>query len=102
MFLQKGTVLLSIWDVSKEALESGHLAGLFNLSILTTIIQMAPILLVGWLPRSREELWELNAKPYSGSSWGGSAFLLILAGSMAYTLTVTILNITRPGWSGGS
>jgi hypothetical protein len=95
-------VLLSIWDVSKETLESGQLSGLFNLSVLTTIIQMTPIVLVGWLPHSREELGELNAKPYSGSNWGGAAFLLILVGSMAYTLTVTILNITRPGWSGGS
>lgn len=95
-------MLLSIWDVSKETLELGQLSGLFNLSVLTTIIQTLPILLVGWLPHSREELWALNAKPYSGSAWGGAAFLLILAGSMAYTLTVTMLNITRPGWSGGS
>jgi hypothetical protein len=94
-------MLLSIWDVRKKALEAGELSGLFNLTVLTTAIQVSPIALVGWmLPDGRDELRALNDKPFSGSSWGGFAFLLVLGGSMVYTLAVTVLNVLRPGWAG--
>jgi hypothetical protein len=96
------TTLLGIWDVSKEALEAGHLDGLFNLSVLTTAFQMSPILILFWLPQGRDELYALAKKPYSGSPIGGGIFLTILFGSMSYTFIVAILNIVDPGWAGES
>lgn len=96
------SLLLGIWDTSKEAFERGDLDGLYNLSVLTTVIQLSPILILNWFPGSRLELKELGKKPYSGSRIGGALFLLILFLSMACTLSVGILNILKPGWSGGS
>jgi Na+/melibiose symporter-like transporter len=97
------TTLLGIWDVSKRALEIGELDGMFNLSILTTVIQMSPVLIIGWLPHGRDELLALAQKPYSGASpLGGGIFLAILFGSTAYAFTIAILNMTNPGWAGES
>ncbi|KAL7567442.1 hypothetical protein ACA910_021401 [Epithemia clementina (nom. ined.)] len=96
------SLLLGIWDVSKDALEKGDLDGLFNLSLLTTVIQISPLLFLGWLPRDRKELEALASKPFSGSPIGGGIFLSVLFCSMAWTFVVAILNIVRPNWAGGS
>jgi hypothetical protein len=99
----KSTVLLPMWNVSTEALEAGQLSGLFKLTVLTAAIQLSPIVLVGrLLPDGIDDLRALNDKPFSGSAWGGAALLLVLFGSMIYTLAVTVLNIARPGWAGAS
>ncbi|GAX28400.1 hypothetical protein FisN_4Hh410 [Fistulifera solaris] len=91
--------LLGIWDVSKDRLEEGDLNGMFNLTILTTLIQISPILFVGLLPHGRKELEELSKMPYSGSAIIGTVFLCILFGSVAYTVIVSITNIVNGGLS---
>jgi len=96
------TVLLSIWDVSKEALEANELDGLFNLTVLTTCIQLSPIVLVRWLPHGQEDLRALSEKQYSGSPIAGGLFLALLFGSMLYTFVVSVLNVVAPGWAGES
>lgn len=97
------TGLLQIWNVSKEAFEERDVEGLFRLTILTTLVQVSPIVLVGLLPHSRRELLDLNNRPHSSrSAWGGTLFLVVLAGSMLYTLAATLLNILKPGWAGES
>eukprot|EP00815_Leptocylindrus_aporus_P000986 CAMPEP_0116055494 /NCGR_PEP_ID=MMETSP0322-20121206/3442_1 /TAXON_ID=163516 /ORGANISM="Leptocylindrus danicus var. apora, Strain B651" /LENGTH=518 /DNA_ID=CAMNT_0003539111 /DNA_START=64 /DNA_END=1621 /DNA_ORIENTATION=- len=50
------TMLLPIWDVSKEAMEDGDLSGMTNLTILTTALQLSGICFVFLLPRTKEEL----------------------------------------------
>lgn len=90
---------LGFWDVSKESLEEGDLEGMFNLTVFTTLIQISPILLVWLLPHGQRELEELAKMPYSGSVWIGSAFLVILFGSVAYTVFVSITNIVNGGLS---
>jgi len=96
------SLLLRIWDTSKEALEAGDLDGLFKLSILTTILQTLPVLFIRWLPQDREELAALAEKPYSGSELGGGIFLAVLGLSMFWTSIVNLLNIFAPGWAGES
>ena len=104
------SILLGIWDTTKETMIAGNLNGLFNLSILTTILQMLPIVFVWWLPHGRTELVELaNGRPgddngnNSGSSRiGGGIFLLVVMSSVLYTILVTLLNVLVPGWIGES
>ena len=98
------SMLLPIWDVSAEALEAGQLQGMFNLSVLTTLIQVSPLIVLRWLPASRQELAELAAKPLSQRNGriGGAIFLLILGLSILYIVVVDILNIVDPGWAGAS
>lgn len=93
------TMLLGIWPVGLTSLQAGDLHGLFYLSLLTTALQMVPLVFLSWLPHGRAELEALaETEP---SRWGGAIFLIILFGSMLYTLVVSLLNIVFPGWSGG-
>ena len=96
------TQMLAIWDVRKKTLEAGDLSGFFNLSVLTTVIQLCPILVLSWLPNSSHDLHELSSIPNSSSAMGGIAFLAIVFGSLLYILVVGTLNIVAPGWSGES
>ena len=113
------SVLLGIWDTTKETMIAGNLNGLFKLSVLTTFLQMLPILFVGWLPHGRTELVELaqgcpvydhsnnsntanNIRNSGSSRIGGGIFLLVVLSSVLYTIIVTLLNVLVPGWIGES
>ncbi|KAL7461348.1 hypothetical protein ACHAXS_001766 [Conticribra weissflogii] len=96
------TLLLGVWDVSKEAMERGELTGMVNLTALTTCIQVSGVLFVGFLPRTKEDLSNLHADPMSGSKLGGFAFLFVTFSSVLYSLVVGVLNIIKPGWAGES
>jgi hypothetical protein len=93
------TLLLSVWDVSKEAMERGDLTGMINLTALTTLIQVSGVLFVGLLPRTKEDLANLSV---SGSRVGGFIFLFVTLSSVLYSLVVGVLNIIAPGWAGES
>lgn len=90
------------WDVSKEKLEAHDLEGMVNLTILTTVMQVSGILFVWMLPRTKDELLELRNKSNGSSRVGGFLFLVITFFSILYAMTVGILNIVAPGWSGES
>ena len=96
------TLLLGVWDVSKDAMERGDLTGMVNLTALTTLIQVSGVLFVGLLPRTKEDLSNLHSDPMSGSKIGGFIFLFVTFVSVLYSLAVGLLNIVAPGWSGES
>ena len=95
-------MLLSVWDVSKEAMERGELTGMINLTALTTLIQVTGVLFVGLLPRTKDDLANLHSDPLSGSKLGGFIFLFVTFASVLYSLVVGVLNIISPGWAGES
>ena len=70
------TMLLGIWDVSKEAMENNNLSGMMKLTILTTCLQLSGISLVKLLPVNKDELMKLNYG--GGSRIGGSIFLFVV------------------------
>jgi BT1 family len=96
------SVLLGIWDTSKETMIAGNLNGLFKLSILTTLLQMSPLVFVWWLPHGRTDLNELaqDRDTRSSSTLGGGILLFVVLSSVLYTVLVTLLNILAPGWAG--
>jgi len=96
------TLLLGVWDVSKEVMERGELTGMVNLTALTTCIQVSGVLFVGLLPRTKDDLSNLHADPMSGSKIGGFIFLFVTFSSVLYSLVVGVLNIIKPGWAGES
>ena len=96
------TLMLGIWDVSKITMEAGDLTGLTKLTVVTTFLQMLPLFFLSWLPRSREELYALSQKRYSGSPLGGLILVSVVFGTIAYNFTVSALNILVPDWAGGS
>lgn len=94
------TMLLGIWDVSKETMEAGNLSGMMKLTLLTTTIQTSAVLFVKLLPKSRGELYRLNEGPYAGSKIGGFVVLAVVFSSIIYSTVVGILNIVKPVWAG--
>jgi hypothetical protein len=73
-----------------------------NLTVLTTCLQVAGILFVWLLPRTKEELFDLRNQANGSSFIGGAIFLTITCLSILYSITVGVLNIVAPGWSGES
>eukprot|EP00557_Chaetoceros_sp_GSL56_P002552 CAMPEP_0176493530 /NCGR_PEP_ID=MMETSP0200_2-20121128/9598_1 /TAXON_ID=947934 /ORGANISM="Chaetoceros sp., Strain GSL56" /LENGTH=542 /DNA_ID=CAMNT_0017891199 /DNA_START=225 /DNA_END=1850 /DNA_ORIENTATION=- len=92
------TVLLGIWDVSKETMVSGDLSGMTKLTILTTCLQTAGLFFVRLLPKTKDDLAVLHADQYSGSKIGGTVFLSVTVLSVMYAIIVNLLNILSPGW----
>jgi hypothetical protein len=95
------TQLLRIWDVSRTALAAGDLSGMVRLTYLTTVVQVAAIAFVSWLPHTKEDLVQLNEQS-SRSRVGGTVFLVVTFGSILYAVGVGLLNIVAPGWMGES
>jgi hypothetical protein len=96
------TVLLGIWDVSKETMVSGDISGMTKLTILTTCLQTAGLFFVKLLPKTKDDLALLHADQYSGSKLGGIVFLSVTVFSVMYAIIVNLLNIVSPGWAGES
>lgn len=94
------TLLLPIWDVSKETLEKGNTSGILNLTLLTTAIQTFAIVFLPLLPKGINQLKSLNFAVKS--SVGGAVFLTVVFASILWTMTCGVLNVVAPGWSGES
>ena len=96
------TWMLSFWDVSKKALAKHELSGMIKLTYFTTALQVSGVFLVGLLPETKEHLFDLKNKANGTSSIGGFIFLSVTFCSIAYAITVGVLNIVAPGWMGES
>lgn len=95
------TMMLGIWDVSKETMIAGDLTGLMKLTILSTVIQTSGVVFTFLLPTSKDELMALGSDS-SKNKIGGYIFLGLTFFSIAYALFVGVLNIIAPGWAGES
>jgi hypothetical protein len=84
-----------------EAMCGTHEGGISNmtkLTVLTTVLQMSGILFVGLLPKTREDLMNLN---YGNSSRvGGFIFLFVTGASILNSVIVGLLNVFDPTWAG--
>jgi hypothetical protein len=52
--------IAGIWDTSNDTLKAGNYDGLVNVTILTSLLQLAPIALVFLLPASKDEQIEMR------------------------------------------
>ncbi|CAM9303937.1 unnamed protein product [Phaeothamnion confervicola] len=80
-----GTMLTGVWDVSNEAIKRGDFGGMWRLSLLTSLVQPLPLLLVGLIPGTREEQRVLQRNDRR-SKWGGGIFLGVLFYSLGLTI----------------
>jgi hypothetical protein len=92
------TLLLPIWDVSKEAFEAGDYSGMINLTLLTTFLQVSGICFVCWLPRTKEDLVQLG-EDSPRSFVGGIIFLVITFSSILYAIIIGVHNVVSGGAS---
>lgn len=94
------SLLLGVWDVSKAALERGDVSGMIKLTLLTSVLQIFPILFVRLLPRGPEDMKKLVSG--SRSAVGGGVFLAVIFVSISWVIITGVLNIVSPGWAGES
>jgi len=83
MAVSIGTSFASIWDVSNGTLSQHKYHGLLFLSLLTSLLQPLPLLLIRLLPSSPEKAQELKDSQVK-SRLGGFVFISVLIASLLY------------------
>ncbi len=87
-----GNVICKLWNVSNTALRDGDVSGLWKLSLTTSIIPLVPLVLLFLLPRDKKEQLELG-KSQVRSKLGGAIFLSVLALSLGYCITHSVVEL---------
>lgn len=80
------TALTEIWDVSSETIAAGDYSGVWKLSLLCGLLGPVPLLLLGLIPRNKEDQRALQ-KDESRHYWAGVAFIAV----MIFTLMLTFV-----------
>ena len=86
------TLLAGIWNVSDKAIEKGHYSGMRKLTILTSLIQIAPLPLLFLIPKDKAEQTRLQ-KSDESSFVGGAVFIGVLAASLSLTVVENAIEI---------
>ena len=87
-----GNLLSGVWDVSNTAMRSHDVSGLWKLTILTSCLSVTPLLFLGLLPTDSDEQEQLS-KSKVKSKLGGFVFLIVLFGSLLWTIVSSVLSL---------
>ncbi|CAM9557773.1 unnamed protein product [Ascophyllum nodosum] len=87
-----GTHMTKIWDVSNEALRDGNFTGMWKLTLLTSLLQPLPLVLIRMLPANIAEQRTLQAGGIR-YMWGGILLLVILFASLGWTIIVAVYEL---------
>lgn len=97
-----GTLLDCVVNVSNTALEKGHNTGMLKLTIITSLIQAAPILMIFWsykgvrfLPDSIVET-KAQTSPSKTSQFGAGLFMCLFFGSIFASMAEAVWVIVYP------
>ena len=94
MFLSSATHVF-FRNVSNGTLAKGNINGMWKLTLLTSGVQIVPILFLCLLPQSKQEQEELG-KNKEKSVIGGLCFLGILFGSLIWTIVTALSKLIDP------
>lgn len=86
------TELTRIWDVSNNAIESGDMDGMWKLTLLTSLVQIAPLPFLFLIPKNKEDQMRLQKSPEK-NYWCGVAFVVVLGVSLTATVIESIWEI---------
>ena len=84
-----GSAMTLIWDVDNDTLESGDYSGMLKLTILTSCLQVTPLLWVWILPDSKEEQRKLQTSGDT-SYEAGLTLLIVIIISLLVTIALSI------------
>ena len=76
--------LVRIWDVSNEAIEKHRYDGMWKLTLLTSLVQVAPLPMLFLIPKNKQDQIELQ-KSSASNFYCGAAFVVVLAISLIAT-----------------
>jgi hypothetical protein len=80
------TALTTVWDVSSATIANGDYSGIWKLSLLCGIIGPLPLVLLGLIPKNKDDQIKLQADT-TRHYWAGVAFISV----MILTLVVTFV-----------
>ena len=87
-------LMLGIWPVQLEDLQTGEFDGVWKLTLLSNAFKILPLFVISpWFPRGIPDL--LALKSYS-SKWGGACIVVGIVVGMLWVFTTSILAITTP------
>jgi hypothetical protein len=81
-------------DVSNDNLRQGSLDGLWKLQLTASLVSLAPLCLLHYLPKDEEEQQEL-ALDTRRSKLGGALFLIVLVLSILWTIVTAVEKFYR-------
>lgn len=83
------TALTQVWDVDEETLIEGDFQGIFNLSLLCTVVAPLPLVLIHLIPKNQADQQEL-LKDKKLTYWAGVTFLVVMIATMLATFAESI------------
>jgi hypothetical protein len=86
------TALTMVWDVSSETIASGEYSGIWKLTLLCGLIGPVPLLLLGLIPKNKEDQRKLQASN-SRNYWAGVAFISVMILTLFITFVESIYEV---------
>jgi BT1 family/PUCC protein len=86
------TALTMVWDVSSETIASGDYSGIWKLSLLCGLIGPVPLLLLGLIPKNKEDQRKLQADN-SRHYWAGVAFISVMILTLFITFVESVYEV---------
>lgn len=90
--LDISTALTTIWDVSSETIAEGDFSGVWKLSLLCGLIGPLPLLLLGLIPKNKEDQHKLQ-KDETRSYSAGVIFLFVMALTLLITFVESVYEV---------
>ena len=87
------TVLTAVWDVSSQTISEGDYSGVWKLSLFCGLVGPLPLLLLGLIPKSKED--QRNLQKDTAKNWGAGVIFL---GVMILTLAITFVESVVEVW----
>jgi hypothetical protein len=84
-----GTTLTGIWSVGNCKLAKGKIGGLWKLTLLTSCIQLSPVLLIWMFPKDKAAVFE-SLRDEVRSARAGTIFVFVLFASILASLAYSI------------
>mmetsp|Transcript_19668 Transcript_19668/g.29111 ORF Transcript_19668/g.29111 Transcript_19668/m.29111 type:complete len:697 (-) Transcript_19668:58-2148(-) len=86
------TALTVVWDVSSESIEAGEYSGIWKLSLLCGLVGPIPLLLLGLIPKNKEDQRKLQLDT-TRHFWKGVAFIAVMIVTLLITFIESIYEV---------
>jgi hypothetical protein len=83
------TALTAVWDVSSHTISEGDYSGVWKLSLLCGLIGPIPLLMLGLIPKNKEDQRQLQ-QDTTRHYWAGFIFLFVMIITLAITFIESI------------
>ena len=86
------TALTVVWDVSSDTIAAGDYTGVWKLSLLCGLVGPVPLLLLGLIPKDKEDQRKLQqeTKKYY---WMGTTFVLVMVCTLIITFVESVYEV---------